>query len=155
MLGLRSAKIRLLSCPQEVSAACVRVCVCVWRMCSAVWAASFVIQSSLQRLCNHVNRTKTIPLESLIDFTGMVCCHSKCHNYKCLDRLLSALFSSSFRLRFSFSMGSWRGRPAVLVFNRPRGPVSINCDCPILDSTKWFHYNNSWLHLPTDSPAVF
>lgn len=59
----------------------VRACVCCMHL--VVWVLSFVIQSSLQRLCNHVHTTKTIPLESLIDFTGMGGCHSKCHYSKC------------------------------------------------------------------------
>lgn len=84
----------------------VRACVCCMHL--VVWALSFVIQSSLQRLWNHVNTTKTIPLESLIDFTGMVGCHSKRHYSKCFwcDSLPFSAYHFSNQLLLSLSLNT-------------------------------------------------
>lgn len=133
MLYPRTANMGLFPLPSGCN--CVRVC----RMRSAVLAASFVIQSSLQRLCNHVNRTKTIPLESLIDFTGMMglpwqttLSQMPFDAATYIERvacLLSAHFPFFLSHFFQFLHGFIKGWLSVLVNHGAGVPGSVNCDC--------------------------
>lgn len=153
MLYLRTASMRLI-----LPSGC-KYCVCVCCVCSEVWAASFVIQSSLQRLCNHVNRNKTIPLESLIDFTGMVGCHSECHSLtlqvpQSFTFRSLRFFLSLFFLCFQFRRGFIQVLTRLLVYYGTGGPGSINfVSVEHFNHTNYFSAN-SCVHLPTDSTSM-